>query len=97
MKIALILDNNQIEKWQLESLYKCGDEIKIDLILNCQNTKNKRSIFVNFLYYFFNFFLVRNRFRQKFNITKIDFFTKILGWILLIPGIIGIMDSLRIL
>ncbi len=27
----------------------------------------------------------------------IDFFTKILGWILLIPGIIGIMDSLRIL
>ena len=27
----------------------------------------------------------------------IDFFTKILGWILLIPGIIGIMESLRIL
>jgi small neutral amino acid transporter SnatA (MarC family) len=27
----------------------------------------------------------------------IDFFTKILGWILLIPGILGIMDSLRIL
>ena len=77
MKIALILDNNQIEKWQLESLYKCGDEIKIDLILNCQNTKNKRSIFVNFLYYFFNFFLVRNRFRQKFNINKIDFFKNI--------------------
>ena len=27
----------------------------------------------------------------------IDFFTKILGWILLIPGIIGIMESLRII
>ena len=27
----------------------------------------------------------------------IDFFTKILGWILLIPGILGIMESLRIL
>jgi len=27
----------------------------------------------------------------------IDFFTKILGWILLIPGIIGIMESLRLL
>ena len=27
----------------------------------------------------------------------IDFFTKILGWILLIPGIMGVMDSLRIL
>ena len=27
----------------------------------------------------------------------IDFFTKILGWILFIPGILGIMESLRIL
>ena len=27
----------------------------------------------------------------------IDFFTKILGWILLIPGILGIMESLRII
>ena len=27
----------------------------------------------------------------------VDFFTKILGWILLIPGIIGIMESLRII
>tara|TARA_B100000315_G_C14096454_1_gene371695 strand:+ start:119 stop:292 length:174 start_codon:yes stop_codon:yes gene_type:complete len=27
----------------------------------------------------------------------VDFFTKILGWILFIPGILGIIDSLRIL
>ena len=27
----------------------------------------------------------------------IDFFTKILGWILIIPGILGIMESLRII
>ena len=27
----------------------------------------------------------------------VDFFTKILGWILLIPGIIGLLESLRIL
>ena len=27
----------------------------------------------------------------------VDFFTKILGWILLIPGILGILESLRIL
>ena len=27
----------------------------------------------------------------------IDFFTKILGWILLIPGVLGIIDSLRII
>ena len=27
----------------------------------------------------------------------IDFFTKILGWILLIPGILGIMESLKML
>ena len=27
----------------------------------------------------------------------IDFFTKILGWILLIPGILGLLESLRIL
>ena len=27
----------------------------------------------------------------------IDFFTKIIGWILLIPGILGLMDALRII
>ena len=27
----------------------------------------------------------------------VDFFTKILGWILLIPGILGLMESLRII
>ena len=27
----------------------------------------------------------------------IDFFTKILGWVLLIPGIIGLLESLKIL
>ena len=27
----------------------------------------------------------------------IDFFTKILGWILLIPGILGMMESLKML
>jgi len=27
----------------------------------------------------------------------IDFFTKILGWILLIPGILGLMESLLII
>ena len=27
----------------------------------------------------------------------VDFFTKILGWILLIPGIYGLLESLRIL
>ena len=26
----------------------------------------------------------------------VDFFTKILGWILLIPGILGILESLKI-
>ena len=27
----------------------------------------------------------------------VDFFTKILGWILLIPGLIGLLESLKIL
>ena len=27
----------------------------------------------------------------------IDFFTKILGWILLLPGLLGIIESLKIL
>ena len=27
----------------------------------------------------------------------VDFFTKILGWILLIPGIYGLLESLKIL
>ena len=45
MKIAVILDKKEIEKWQLDSLISLNSQIKIELILNCNNSKNKRNYF----------------------------------------------------
>ena len=38
MKIAVILDNNRLTKWQLDSIKKIENKVDIKLILNCQNS-----------------------------------------------------------
>lgn len=77
MKIAVITDSSLLEKWQIESLEKISINYKIFLILDCINTKNKRNYIKNLLYYAFNFFIVRNSFRKKILISKINFLNKI--------------------
>ena len=57
---ALILDSNLIENWQREALNHASDVLDIKLILNCENTNNKKSIFKNFFYYLINFCSLKN-------------------------------------
>ena len=65
IRAALIIDNNKLSKWELESLKYVKDFVKIELILNCENTKIKRNYFKNFLYYILNFFYIKSDATKK--------------------------------
>lgn len=60
IKVAIIVDNLRIKKWQLDSLNAIKNEIEITSILNCTNTNNKKNFFQNFFYYLLNLFCLRN-------------------------------------
>ena len=83
--VALIIDNNLLEQWQQESLDLVDDLIEVKLILNCQNTHNKKKLFKHFIYYLINFFSLKNaltskhKFHNNQKIKKIDFDSKYSG------------------
>ena len=81
MKAALIVDNLQLSKWQLDALDAASNSIEIVLILNCQNTIIKKRYLKNFLYYALNIFTLQNHLtkRQSFSLpnTKIVNFDSI--------------------
>jgi hypothetical protein len=77
MNIAVLTDDFTIEKWQLEALKNIQDIAETVLLINCTNTKYKRYYLINFLYYLWNYFFVRNKFRKKTNIYKSKLFNKI--------------------
>lgn len=60
LKAALILDNMKVAEWQRLALEEASDLLDIKLVLNCKNTKIKKSLRKNFLYYSMNFFTLRN-------------------------------------
>jgi len=65
MKAAIILDNLQLSKWELDALNSASDSIEIVLILNCQNTITKKRYLKNFLYYVLNIFTLKNHLTKK--------------------------------
>ena len=65
LRAALILDNLAISKWQQDALDEASDLLDISVILNCQNTANKRNIRKNFLYYGLNVFTLKNSLTKK--------------------------------
>lgn len=105
MKIGIILDNYNLETWQLNSLHKLNDNIKIEHIFICKNTFYKKYLFRNFLYYLYNF-LFQNKYRKKVNINKVkiltnvrrtEFFTNYeLNWQILPKEIIMIIKDKKI-
>jgi len=60
LKAAVILDNLSIKKWQREALTLCSDVVDIELILNCQNTKNRRAYGKNIAYYAINILCLKS-------------------------------------
>ena len=42
LKTAVITDNLNLAKWQIQALKQANDDIEIVCVLNCLNTKNKK-------------------------------------------------------
>lgn len=71
-KVALIIDGNSVMKWQMDALREIEDLINVRLILSCTNTKNKRNIFKNFLYYVLNYLSLQNKLTRHVSVTYDD-------------------------
>ena len=65
LRVALILDNSGITKWQRDALDEAQDLVDIRLILNCTNTRTKKRVLKHFLYYILNIFTLRNHFTKR--------------------------------
>lgn len=71
-RAALLVDDMQLDKWQLDALEAAGNSVDIVLILNCQNTYPKKHYLKNFLYYILNIFTLKNYLTRKKKIKLID-------------------------
>jgi folate-dependent phosphoribosylglycinamide formyltransferase PurN len=84
LKAAIILDEKKIKNWEKAALEDALDIIDIKLILSCKNTKVKKSIFKNFLYYVLNILALKNKYTRS-SILKIpgakviDFYCSYVG------------------
>lgn len=72
LKAAIILDNLTMTKWQQNALEEASESLDIVVIFNCQNTKTKKDLKNNFMYYFLNVFTLKNSFtkRIKYNVVN---------------------------
>lgn len=61
LKAALILDNSNIKKWQLDALIEASDLIDIKVVLNCQNTTSKKDFSKNLVYYILSRMTIKNK------------------------------------
>lgn len=65
LRAAIILDNMLLSKWQRDALDAASKKLDIVLVLNCKNTKIKRNIYSNLLYYVLNIFSLKNSQTKK--------------------------------
>lgn len=64
-RAALLVDNLRLCKWQSDALKAASDMVEVVMVLNCQNTTTKKNIRKHSLYYFLNFFALRNHLTRK--------------------------------
>ena len=69
MKIALLVDNMRVTRWQAAALAEAVGEGRL-LVYNCRNTPSGRRRLANALYYFVNLFTVRNRLTRSVALTE---------------------------
>lgn len=70
LRAALLVDNLQVARWQLEALEAANESIDIVLVLNCENTRNKKNYVKNFFYYALNVFTLRNSLTKRAQINR---------------------------
>lgn len=69
LRAAIILDDLKITQWQKLALEEAADILDIKIILNCKNTKTKKNLSKNFLYYSLNTFTLKNKLTKKADYT----------------------------
>ncbi len=70
LRAALLVDNLEVSRWQLEALEAANESIDIVLILNCENTRNKKNYVKNFFYYALNVFTLKNSLTKRAPINR---------------------------
>ena len=70
LRAALLVDNLQVAKWQLEALEAANNSIDIVLLLNCENTRSKKNYVKNFFYYALNVFTLKNSLTKRVPINR---------------------------
>ena len=59
MKVAVIVDDDSIRSWQLESILEASDLIDVSLLLSCRNSPTRKIGLNNFCYYIFAYMFAR--------------------------------------
>lgn len=77
LRAALLVDNLQISRWQLQAIEVARESIDVVLVLNCTNTSNKRNYIKNFFYYALNIFTLKNFLtkRTPINFEQVEVFS----------------------
>lgn len=70
LRAALIMDGTVVTQWQKHALDAAGDLLEIKLILSCTNTREKKNLTKNFLYYLLNILALRNRLTRKVQLDR---------------------------
>ena len=65
LRAALIMDGTEVTQWQKDALDSVADLLEIKLLLSCVNTRTKKNLTKNFLYYFLNVIALKNRLTRK--------------------------------
>jgi hypothetical protein len=65
LAVAVIVDNDSISEWQARALIAATQEIDIQLVLNCTNTRTTKKIVKNFAYYALNVISLRSALTRK--------------------------------
>lgn len=65
IKLALIVDNQSVSKWQADALDAISDLVEVVFVLNCTNTANKKRIWHNGMYYALNMASIKNPLTRK--------------------------------
>ncbi|NCT82266.1 MAG: hypothetical protein GXC94_03930 [Comamonadaceae bacterium] len=70
LRAALILDGAEITQWQKDALDAARDLLDIKIVLSCTNSRTKKNLTKNFLYYLLNIVSLKNRLTRKVRLDR---------------------------
>ena len=70
LKVALLVDNESLSKWERDAISKISDLVEIVIVLSCTNTVTAKRPFTHGAYYMLNFMVIRTPLTRK---RRVDF------------------------